>query len=97
MPVIHGVITPHSKRARDLYQKFSTYYQWQNMEHITDGTADFYWTRFAYVAALMGDNERFDAFLTRYRQLAMPTHDSPAYNADAAWIILACKHMIESY
>jgi hypothetical protein len=96
-PIMHHLIEPDSQRAENLYQTFSSYYQWEDMQHLTDGNADFYWTRLAYTAALMGDTQRFDTYLDNYQAMAMTDHSSPAYNAESAWIILGCQEMIEHY
>jgi hypothetical protein len=96
-PMIHGVIEPESKRAKMLYRKFSTYYQWEKMDHMLSEDTQSYWAVLAYASALMKDDKRLDEYLALYEAKVMKEHEKPIYNAEAAWIILACDYMIEYY
>ncbi len=61
-------------------------------EHVDSGATEFYWGMAAYCAAVMGDKERLDSYLTEYKKRAAD-HAYPLFNADAAWVVLACYDM----
>jgi len=96
-PIIHGVLDRKSNRAKYLYEKFGNYYAWENFEHYTKGYADFYWGRLPYAAAVMEDEDKVERYMMYYSENIMPEHKKPLYNADAAWVVLACKKMIDLY
>ncbi|MGI5849882.1 MAG: hypothetical protein ACOX8Q_07440 [Christensenellales bacterium] len=96
-PILFRIIEPESKRARDLYQTFCQYYNWADLEHYENGEENFYWGLVAYCGALMGDEEKVTRYLNYYIKNVMPDHNYPAYNADVAWVVLACSKMVTYY
>jgi hypothetical protein len=96
-PIVNEVIEADSDRAIALYNQFSSYYQWEKMDHVYSDEEQTYWSVIAYIAALMEDTERLEEYLSYYESNVMDKHESPIYNSDAGWVILACHHMIKHY
>lgn len=96
-PIIFGTIEPDNDRARSLYDKFSNHFDWENFEHHLNGDAKFYWGILAYCGALMHDEEKVKDYLDYYAKNIMKNHDYPVYNADVAWVVLACSEMANYY
>lgn len=96
-PILFGVIDTDSERARNLYFTFGQYFDWENMAHYENGDASFYWGLTAYCGALMLDEEKVLSYLDYYKNKVMPNHEYPAYNADVAWVVLACSKMFSYY
>lgn len=96
-PIIHDVLDKKSDRAKYLYETFGNHYAWEDFEHYTKGDADFYWGRLPYAASVMKDEDRVKTYMTYYSENVMSEHKKPLYNADAAWVVLACEKMIDLY
>lgn len=96
-PIIHGALDRDSGRAKKLYETFGKNFSWEDFEHYTKGIADFYWGRLPYAAAVMKDEGRVKSYMTYYMENVMPEHNKPLYNADAAWVVMASRMMIDSY
>lgn len=96
-PIIHGVLDEKNDRAIYLYETFGDHYAWQDFEHYTKGNVDFYWGRLAYAASVMKDEDRIKRYMTYYSENIMTEHKNPLYNADAAWVIMACEKTIDLY
>lgn len=96
-PIIYKVIEPDSRQAQYLSQAFGEHFQWEKMEHFEDGHANFYWGLTAYCGALMGDEEKVLSYLDCYMQKVPPDYKYPAYNADVAWVVMACAEMARQY
>ncbi len=90
-PILYGVISPQSERAKALYQSFCARWNWETLAHVDTGATKYYWGMIAYCAALMQDNSRLDRFLELYQSAIMPDHAMPLFNSDAAWVVLACQ------
>lgn len=95
--IIHGVLDKKKERARELYETFGEHYKWQEFQHYTKGNANFYWGRLPYAAAVMKDEDSVNTYMNYYLNNVMPEHKYPLYNADAAWVIMACEKMINLY
>lgn len=93
-PASHGLINVKEERAQSLYRQFCTQYRWEDMEHLDDGSVDFYWGILVYTAAVMNDEPRVLQYLDEYARRVGENHAYPVYNADAGWVALACEHMI---
>jgi len=93
-PIIYGVISPQSARAKKIYQTFCAHWDWETLSHVNNGDTSYYWGIIAYCAALMGDSSRLDRFLKHYQNEIMPSHDMPIFNSDAAWVVLACQQAL---
>ena len=61
-----------------------------------DGGEEFYWGAAAYTAALMNDAQRLEGYLAAVEKHRRQ-EPSTLYNADAAFISMACTQMIEGY
>lgn len=89
-PIIYGLLSPNGARAHALYDDFCSRWDWQSLAPIKEGATTHYWGMCAYCAAVMGDNERLDAYLDAYTADVAAHHNYPLFNADAAWVVLAC-------
>lgn len=94
-PAIFGVIPADSTRAVELYDTFCEHYDWTTMDYYTSGENDFYWSVLALGAAKVGDLERLQSFITIYEAFTAGGHAYPAYNGDAAMLVLACVESID--
>jgi len=90
-PIIFGVISPNSARAKSLYELFCARWGWDTLSHVSSGATLYYWGMIADCAAQMGDASRLDRFLQLYQSEIMPDHAMPLFNSDAAWVVLACQ------
>lgn len=90
-PVMFGIIEPESERAKYLYNEFCKHFNWENFD-IPDS---FYWGSNVYAAALMGDAERVDCYLSYYKKI-MKKHAYPLYNADAAKVCMGAYIMLQN-
>ena len=86
-----GIIEPESERAKYLYNEFCKHFNWENFD-IPDS---FYWGSNVYAAALMGDAERVDCYLSYYKKI-MKKHAYPLYNADAAKVCMGAYIMLQN-
>lgn len=89
-PIIFGVVDT-TNRAQSLYTQFCATYDWQHMAHYTVGSSDFYTSIIAWASAVIKDYDRLNQYLSVYIFLTQDGHAYPAYNADAACVLLACK------
>ena len=89
-PIIHGLISPTSERARALYDGFCAAYAWETYD-IPD---NFIWGSNVYTAVLMGDVDRANTYLTRYEKV-MKKHAYPLYNSDAAKVAMAAYYLLQ--
>lgn len=89
-PIITGAIPADEERAQTLYNQFCTQWDWENLQHQEQGVATFYWCAIAYCAAIMGDEERLDTYLAAMERTALGDFAYPVYNAEMAWLALAC-------
>jgi hypothetical protein len=96
-PMIHGVVNPNNSLSVNLYDTFNSYYSWETMGHVTEEHATFYWGRLAYVAALQRDEHRLKTYIVNYERIVMEEHEFPIFNADVAWVVLACEEIIDYY
>lgn len=78
-PVICGLLEPDSERSKMLYFDLSERWNWESI-----GLPGGCWGAVAYCAALMGDGERLQKFLTAYHSF-----EETVSGADAAWVALA--------
>lgn len=98
-PIMLGVIDANSARAAMLYSKFNSLYSgggslgcsWERL----DNPSGMAWSLIAFTAALTGDTEKADLFITAYRQRFSAQHGSPLYNADAAFAVLAANELLK--
>ena len=98
-PIMLGVIDANSARAAMLYSKFNSLYSgggslgcsWERL----DNPSGMAWSLIAFTAALTGDTEKADSFITAYRQRFSAQHGSPLYNADAAFAVLAANELLK--
>lgn len=89
-PIMHGLIDADSVRAVNLYNRFCEEYDWQGFD-IPD---DFYWGSNVYVASMMNDVDSVMEYMLNYSSLLIK-HSYPLYNADAAKVAMAAKHLLE--
>lgn len=92
-PLVFGVISPDSQRAKVLYNEFISYYAWEKFK-FREG---FYWTVVSYIGALMDDKDRVKMYIDYYKNSIMNEHAYPIYNAEVGWIIRTCQLMIDKY
>lgn len=93
-PIIMEIIPPDSRRAEMLYYEFCSYWEWEQLQHQSQGSTPFYWSAIAYCAALMDDTQRVDSYIDLLNQDALVDFAYPVYNADMAWLILTCNERI---
>jgi len=91
-PMIFGILPPESARATTLYRRFCETWDWTSLALTTTGRTNQYWGMAAYCAAVMRDEERLNAYLDAYQTQVMNEHAYPLFNADAAWVVLACLY-----
>lgn len=91
-PLINGVISPRSARAKRLYAQFNRYWsngtehhRWEKLD-TTDENA---WGDVLYAAVLMNDRTRAGAYMKTYLKRYGETHAHPLYNADSAKVLRA--------
>lgn len=96
-PILFGVDTPKSENAEYRYALFNQNYKWTNFDQFKQGVTDFYWFVVVYAAALMKDETQLLQFLLNYEEEIMPVHPYPIYNAEVAWVIMACDEMISHH
>ena len=96
-PIMFGLDDPRSEQAKQLYALFNQHYAWVDFELFDQGKTDFYWFVIAYGAAVMKDEDRLLSFLANYEKRIMPDHPYPIYNAEVAWVIMACDVMIKHH
>lgn len=89
-PLIYGLLSPASARARALYDDFCARWDWAALSLIETEDTTHYWGMCAYCAAVMGDDASLDAYLDAYASEVATDHAYPLFNADAAWVVLAC-------
>lgn len=101
-PVFTGVIDYSDMRAQRLYETFCDNFAWQRLEHIANGDDRNYWGVIAYTSALLGDTTRLNSYLDNvenqhnYETYETQSTGNTLYNADAAFISMACTHMAQS-
>ena len=95
-PILFGVISPDSDKAKKVYEAFCYHYagkdaEWNWPMHKIPSKS--YWSVMAVVAAKMGDVSRAVCYLKQYA-LRSVSHQKPLYNADIGWAILACSLLL---
>ena len=90
-PIFHGVLDPHSDRAKMLYNEYCTRYDWEHHRH----PDNYMWSSNAYTAAVMGDYQRVHTFLSVYNERVSASRGLPLYNADAAWACMTAYYMTQ--
>ena len=97
-PVINGVVSPGSARARYLYKSFNRHWsttavknhRWELMKY----PDEYYWGDLVYTAALMGDKGRVKSYMKTYEaKVKKNSHGYPLYSADCARVIMAADIM----
>lgn len=88
-PILYGLLDPASERAGKLYDQFCWRFDWENLNH----PDSYWWGSNAYTAALIGDTERVDTYLTVYQQRVAASRGFPLYNADVAWVAMTAYYM----
>ena len=88
-PIICGVISPDTERARNLYEKFSATYHWEAFEY----PDSFYWGANVQAAAVMNDVESVVEYMQNYFPLT-EKHSWPLYNMDSARVSMAVYMML---
>ena len=88
-PIICGVISPDTERARNLYEKFSATYHWEAFEY----PDSFYWGANVQAAAVMNDVESVVEYMQNYFPLT-EKHSWPLYNMDSARVSMAAYMML---
>ena len=88
-PIICGVISPDTERARNLYEKFSATYHWEAFEY----PDSFYWGANVQAAAVMNDVESVVEYMQNYLPLT-EKHSWPLYNMDSARVSMAAYMML---
>ena len=79
-----------------LYEKFCSHYEWQELSHIDDGSASFYWSIICYAAASLGDIDKTEQYLnTLYEKLQADGFSYPFYIADAGWAARAASECMQ--
>lgn len=94
-PMLFGIDSPEDDKTKKLYASFNQNYSWVDFEQYKEGESNFYWFVIAYAAAMMNDEARLLAFLTNYQEDILVDHPYPIYNAEVAWVIMACDRMID--
>lgn len=101
--ITSGVLSPQSDTAAYLYRNFNRH--WDNGTSLHSWTLmdipdEYYWSKMAYCAALMGDSGRVDQYLSTYETKVHSTeHAYPLYNADVAEVVRTaalCKAKLHS-
>lgn len=96
MPIIFGVIKAGAERSNVLFQTFSNYYKWEELDYLSQTT--FYWGLTVYTGALMGEDEKVLSYIRYYEEHILEKgHKYPLYNGDAAWVAAGCTLMVERY
>jgi hypothetical protein len=97
-PVINGLVSPGSKRARLIYRSFNRHWstskagnhRWEKMKY----PDEYYWGDLVYTAALMGDKGRVRSYMKTYeKKVKKNSHGYPLYSADCARVIMAADIM----
>jgi len=97
-PVITGVISPKSKRAKLIYRSFNRHWsttavknhRWELMKY----PDEYYWGDLVYTAAIMGDKGRVKSSMKNYEaKVKKNSHGYPLYSADCARVIMAADIM----
>jgi len=94
-PIVFGVIDAKGDRAQQLYSRFTSQYQWEQLSHKNEGHSRFYWGIIAYCGAMMGDSEKANEYIGNFKNNVLPDFKYPAYNADVAWTLLAAIYKEE--
>jgi len=96
-PVIFDIIDPESLEAVITYNKHQEFYN-LNMESAREnGDTSFYWMIQALFYSKMDKENQLKEYLNDYQTNYATNHTYPMYNAEVAWVILACEHQIEKY
>lgn len=78
-----------------LYRRFCDTMRWEAMEFGEDEA--FSWGVLCYIAAVLGDAERAEAYLTLYAQKTAQSRAYPLHTADAGWVAKACAVLETHY
>lgn len=86
-PALFRVVSPLEINSKQIYEKFnSTYPEW----HTGKVYCTYPWTMIAYAAAVMGDKERVDTYITHIYGLNVKNEQKAYwYDAEAASLVLA--------
>lgn len=93
-PAAFGLFPPEEEKAEELYRKFCSVYDWEHLFIIKE---KFDWPILAYTAVLMGDIERAETYLHKYRLKYSANRAYPLHTADSAWAARACDELIAYY
>jgi len=93
-PILYGLATPDSAYAFTAYNGLCNAWDWQDMDYISEGADVFCWGNFAYLGALMKDEERLDAYLNKYDEIVASGRPYPLYSAESAMVLMGCEMMI---
>lgn len=93
-PILYGLATPDSAYAFTAYNGLCNAWNWQDMDYISKGADVFCWGNFAYLGALMKDEERLDAYLNKYDEIIASGRPYPLYSAESAMVLMGCETII---
>ena len=88
-PVLFGLLSPESSRARSCYQRFCEAWSWETLEPKRTGETDQLWAMIACAAAEMGDTARVEEYMKNFMAYASSEKGSAMGAQEAAWTILA--------
>ena len=93
-PIIYGVVEAESTYAITVYESLCNNWNWQEMDYVTNGTTAFCWGNFAYLAALMNDEERLSSYMNKYEEIINEGRPYPLYSSESAMVFMGCNEII---
>lgn len=96
-PIAWGILDGKEKRAEEIYEKICKDFQWQKMDYRDQESSKSCWPIFAFVGALMGDEERVETYVNNYIEVVNEDHGYPIHIDDSAWMIKTCEEMKTYY
>ncbi len=90
-PILYGLAAPDSDYALTAYQGLCNAWDWQDMDYVSEGADVFCWGSFAYLGALMKDEQRLDTYLSKYGEIVAGGRAYPLYSAESAMVLLGCE------
>ena len=93
-PIIYGVVEAESTYAITVYESLCNNWNWQEMDYVTNGTTAFCWGNFAYLAALMNDEDRLFSYMNKYEEIINEGRPYPLYSSESAMVFMGCNEII---
>ena len=93
-PIIYGIVEADSTYAKTVYEGLCSNWNWQEMDYVANGTTVFCWGNFAYLAALMNDEDRLASYMNKYEEIINKGRPYPLYSSESAMVLMGCNKII---